>query len=130
MKDNPREEVNSLASMVRKLISDLKSFYAPLEDTHAYSVEGINRDGGAYLKSWLVEPAEVFEREILQRDAGTVLTSATLAVSGSFDYVRRRLGFDRYRGTVREFMGAEIFDYAQNALIYVESGGIPAPTYG
>ena len=44
-----------------------------------------------------------------------VLTSATLAVSGGFDYVRGRLGLDH----VRELVLPSHFDYENQALLYV-----------
>jgi len=44
-----------------------------------------------------------------------VLTSATLAVGGGFDYIRQRLGFDH----ARESVLASHFDYANQSLFYV-----------
>src|SRR5829696_4530094 len=87
-------------------------------------VQASSRDnsGMPMLQSWLVEPAEVFSWEVLQRSesAATVLTSATLAVGRSFAYPKGRLGFDRFDGSVRELRGREIFDYERNSLVYVE----------
>jgi len=82
------------------------------------------------LQSWLVEPAEIFCREVLQRSEGaaTVLTSATLAAGRSFAYPKRRLGFDRFDGPVHELRGREIFDYGRNSLVYVEKELVP-PVY-
>jgi ATP-dependent DNA helicase DinG len=44
-----------------------------------------------------------------------VLTSATLAVNGTFDYIRERLGI----GNARELVVASHFDYESQALLYV-----------
>src|SRR5207248_265786 len=44
-----------------------------------------------------------------------VLTSATLAVGGSFDYMRRRLGLEH----TRELVLASHFDYENQAIFYV-----------
>jgi ATP-dependent DNA helicase DinG len=44
-----------------------------------------------------------------------VLTSATLAVGGTFDYIRQRLGVEH----AREAVLPSHFDYAQQALFYV-----------
>jgi ATP-dependent DNA helicase DinG len=44
-----------------------------------------------------------------------VLTSATLAVGGGFDYIRRRLGFDH----AREVVLPSHFDYASQSVLYV-----------
>src|SRR5262249_37609174 len=44
-----------------------------------------------------------------------VLTSATLAVGGGFDYIRKRLGFDH----ARDLVLPSHFDYQNQALLYV-----------
>ena len=44
-----------------------------------------------------------------------VLTSATLAVGGGFEYIRKRLGFER----ARESVLPSHFDYQSQALLYV-----------
>jgi ATP-dependent DNA helicase DinG len=44
-----------------------------------------------------------------------VLTSATLAVGGGFEYIRQRLGFEH----AREFVLPSHFDYENQALLYV-----------
>jgi len=44
-----------------------------------------------------------------------VLTSATLAVGGAFEYIRRRLGMEH----AREAVLASHFDYASQAVLYV-----------
>src|SRR5215208_5848925 len=120
---NPKEEVNKLEAMLEKLASDLGHFYDPPLDTHAYAVEGSKPPA---LKSWLVCPGEVFREKILERDEATLLTSATLAVGRKFEYPRKRLGFDKFRGPVAEFQGREIFDYEHNALCYV-ADDLPVP---
>jgi ATP-dependent DNA helicase DinG len=115
--------------MADKLITDLQSFYSPLAGTHAYAVLDQCR-GRPILQSWLVEPGEIFPSKIVDREDGaaTILTSATLAVGRSFDYQRRRLGFDRVPYIpVQEHLGAEMFDYRRNSLVYLESE-LPAPT--
>ena len=134
VRNNPREEVNKLSGMVGRLKGDLASFYEPLKDTHAYDIvvqpSSRGKLGMPILQSWLVDPAEVFSREVLQRSesAATVLTSATLAVGRSFAYPKGRLGFDRFDGSVRELQGREIFDYERNSLVYVEKNLVP-PVY-
>ena len=45
----------------------------------------------------------------------SVLTSATLAVAGGFEYIRRRLGIEH----ARELVLASHFDYRSQALLYV-----------
>jgi len=45
----------------------------------------------------------------------SVLTSATLAVGGGFDYIRQRLGLDH----ARELIVASHFDYESQAILFV-----------
>jgi ATP-dependent DNA helicase DinG len=61
-------------------------------------------DVGPILKSCLFEKLDC-----------VVLTSATLAVSGGFEYLRRRLGCEHSR----ELVVPSHFDYARQALLYV-----------
>jgi ATP-dependent DNA helicase DinG len=48
----------------------------------------------------------------------TVLTSATLTVDGSFDYIRGRLGLER-SGAARFLKLPSEFDYARQAILYL-----------
>jgi ATP-dependent DNA helicase DinG len=130
IENNPAEAVNKLTGMVDRLLADLRSFYEPLLGTHAYAVlDPRGGRGHPTLQSWLVEPREVVPEHILEREDGaaTIMTSATLATGRSFDYQRRRLGFDVTNGLrVREHLGAEMFDYQHNALVYLEEE-LPPP---
>ena len=132
VENNPAEAVNKLTGMVEKLLADLRSFYEPLLGTHAYAVLDPRGRGYPTLQSWLVEPREVVPEHILEReeDAATIMTSATLATGSrarSFDYQRRRLGFDVTNGLrVREHLGDEMFDYAEQCP-GLPGGGAPPP---
>lgn len=130
LENNPREKVNKLTGMVDKLLADLRSFYEPLQGTHAYAVQDPrSKKGYPVLQSWFVEPADVLPEHVLAREDGaaTIMTSATLATGRSFDYQRSRLGLDLvYPLPVREHLGKEMFDYATNSLVYLESE-LPPP---
>ena len=130
--NDPAEEVNKLGVMVSKLRRDLKGFYEPQEDSHAYAVipPRKNKGGGMLafpeLKSWLVETGPVFAGAVLGREEGarTVLTSATLAAGGSFAYARGRLGVGLLPegSRVEEIVASETFDHRRNSLLYLERG--------
>lgn len=137
--NDPKEEANRLQGMVGRLRGELRSFYEG-GDSSEYAravMPGRKAKDATYkpkpeLRSWLVETAQVFEKEVLGlfEEGGVVLSSATLATSGSdsvtgrsFEYPRRRLGLDdeghEERG-IEEFAGPEIFDYENRCLIYTE----------
>lgn len=137
--NDPKEEANRLQGMVGRLRRELKGFYED-RDSSEYAravMPGRKGKDTSYkpkpeLRSWLVETAQVFEEEVLGlfEEGGVVLSSATLATSGSntvsgrtFEYPRRRLGLEDGRHeerNVEEFAGPEIFDYENRCLIYLE----------
>ncbi|WP_119071190.1 ATP-dependent DNA helicase [Rubrobacter indicoceani] len=106
--NDPREEANNLAGMVGRLKSDLESFYAPQEESHAYSVTAgrsrvRSRKPYPELRSWLVDTEAAFREVVLPmfNGRGVVLASATLANGrgsgegpggATFSYARGRLG--------------------------------------
>jgi ATP-dependent DNA helicase DinG len=80
---------------------------------------------GARIVSLTATPIDVSEllRKTLFENLDTaVLTSATLAVSGGFEYIQRRLGLDHARALVVP----SHFDYSRQALLYVP-GDLPDP---
>jgi ATP-dependent DNA helicase DinG len=68
-----------------------------------------------YLQATPIEVGQIL-RECLWSNLETaVLTSATLAVGGGFDYIRQRLGLDH----ARELVVPSHFDYQSQAILYV-----------
>lgn len=63
-----------------------------------------------------VDVSAIFRDEVIRRVPSVVLTSATLTVSGSFQFVKRRLGVDF---EVDEAILESPFDYASQAALYV-----------
>ncbi len=63
-----------------------------------------------------VDVSSLFRDEVLERVPSLVLTSATLSTSGSFDFVRRRLGID---SEVDEAVLPSPFDYPSQAALYL-----------
>lgn len=60
--------------------------------------------------------ADILRDKLFQRAQGVVLTSATLATSGNFDYVRSRLGID---WKPEEKLLPSPFDFPKQAALYV-----------
>jgi ATP-dependent DNA helicase DinG len=76
------------------------------------------RDGHAanvFLQATPIDVSEILNKCVFEKLDTAVLTSATLAVSGGFEYIRRRLGVQNARETVLP----SHFDYPNQALLYV-----------
>lgn len=80
------------------------------------------RGRGIFLQSTPIDVAEILGQRLFGNLPSVVLTSATLAVDGSFDYVRSRLGL----ADARDLIVPGHFDYAKQALFYVP-GDMPDP---
>ncbi len=82
----------------------------------------------ASLRAAPIDVSAIVKKLLLERSESTVLTSATLAVEGKFDYVRGRLGIDE----ADELLLPSEFDYRDQAIIYLPKR-MPdprAPEYG
>lgn len=74
-------------------------------------------------------PVEVdphLARELFGPARAAVLTSATLTVDGSFDFIRHRVGLDQHRDRLGEHTVPSPFDYPTQALLALPSH-LPAP---
>jgi len=68
-----------------------------------------------FLQATPIDVAPILRECLWSKLECAVLTSATLAVGGGFDYIRRRLGFEH----ARESVLPSHFDYPNQALLYV-----------
>ena len=73
------------------------------------------RGRGAFLRAAPIDVSRIVRTALFERMQATVLTSATLAVDGSFAYVRGRLGI----GDADELRVASEFDYRTQAILYL-----------
>ncbi|MGI9144995.1 MAG: ATP-dependent DNA helicase [Chloroflexota bacterium] len=82
--------------------------------------------GGRFRSAWLnaapLGVASLLRERLFAIPEAAILVSATLAVGGSFDYMKRRLGLDEAGA---EALGSP-FDYARAALLYVPND-LPDP---
>ncbi len=81
---------------------------------HAQGAPSPSR-GGIFLRASPIDVSRIVREALFSRMRATVLTSATLAVDGSFDYVRGRLGVR----DAEELRVASEFDYTRQALLYL-----------
>jgi len=68
-----------------------------------------------FLQATPIDVAPILKSCLFDQLECAVLTSATLAVGGGFEYMRRRVGLEH----ARELVLASHFDYANQAVLYV-----------
>ena len=68
-----------------------------------------------FLQATPIEVGQILRECLWSKLETSVLTSATLAVGGGFDYIRQRLGLDH----ARELIVPSHFDYESQAILYV-----------
>lgn len=88
-----------------------------------YWVSGGGRFRSAFLNAAPIDVSSLLRERLFEAPEATVLVSATLAIDGSFGYVKRRLGL---HDAVAHALGSP-FDYQQAALLYVPND-LPDPT--
>ncbi len=71
--------------------------------------------GNVFLQATPIEISAILRATLFERLETAVLTSATLAVGGGFNYIRGRLGMEH----ARELVVASHFNYPEQALLYV-----------
>ncbi len=114
------EDLRSLRRRVREL-SDQIDFVLDTSDIgFVYFLE--RRGRGLFLRASPVDVSSIVRELLLDRMQATVLTSATLAVDGSFEYQRSRLGVL----DAAELQLASEFDYANQTVLYLPVG-MPEP---
>jgi ATP-dependent DNA helicase DinG len=108
-----REDAASLARRAGEVRDHLQFLLSASDNGFVYFVE--TRGRGVFLRAAPVDVSKIVQEQIFDRMEATVLTSATLAVGGSFGYVRSRLG-------ITEAMEVRIpseFDFGRQALLYL-----------
>ncbi len=74
------------------------------------------REGGpVFLQATPIDVSQILKQTLFEQYPAAVLTSATLAVSGGFEYIRGRIGLQH----ARELVVPSHFDYESQALLYV-----------
>ncbi|MHB8508884.1 MAG: helicase C-terminal domain-containing protein [Candidatus Dormibacteria bacterium] len=136
---------SAAADQVRSRVREVEATLADLSEVEAAVVRGrlaaalrvlgeardgrvnwisFNRDSRVQLRTAPVEVSEQL-REALFSERGTVvLTSATLALNGSFEYLRRRTGLPSSR--LEELVLESPFDFLAQALLCIPDD-VPAP---
>ena len=111
IKDRP-EEINNLA---RRAVELRKAFETVLESQERNLVFWWERRGrGLFLEASPIDVSAVLRERLFERVEAVILTSATLAVGGTFDFLKRRLGVQNAKERILD----SHFDYGRQALLY------------
>jgi ATP-dependent DNA helicase DinG len=107
------EDTIPLVRRARLIQQGLRFWMESSDATNVYWVE--KRGRGLYLQATPIDVSVTLAARLFAKLDTVVLTSATLAVSGSFEYVEKRLGLENARTLKVDSQ----FDYAEQALLYV-----------
>jgi len=107
------DEVLPLARRTRELAAALAFWMETGDRSYVYWI--VRRGRSCYLQATPIEVSSILPDRLFERTSTVILTSATLAVAGSFEYVQRRLGLRHARGLVVPGH----FDYASQTLLYI-----------
>jgi ATP-dependent DNA helicase DinG len=110
---NPPEEVNPLTRRSVELDQGLRFVMEEDDENFVYWLE--KRGRGCFLQATPIDISSIVSERLFNRVETVVLTSATLAVAGGFDYVQKRLGMAH----ARSLIVPGHFDYQKQALLYV-----------
>jgi ATP-dependent DNA helicase DinG len=107
------EALTGLASRAEQLRTELTFALAAADDGYVFFVEARGR--GVFLRATPIEVGPLLRELLFDRVRAAVLTSATLAVDGGFQYLKSRLGID----STEELLLPSPFDYDRQAVLYV-----------
>ncbi len=107
------DELKTLTTRAIGLADDLRVVLAADDPAFVHYLEVRGRS--VSLRAAPIEVSRIVRTAIVGDRAATVLTSATLAVEGGFDYVKTRLGLEEAEAV--QFPSE--FDFARQALLYL-----------
>jgi len=93
--------------------NDLRFLMRAADPDFVYYVE--TRGRGIFLRASPIDVSRIVRDVLFERMRTIILTSATLAVDGSFEYVKKRLGIKQ----ADEVRVQSEFDFARQALLYL-----------
>lgn len=109
------DEVIVLARRAAEVRRELSFLLESEEKSYVYWYE--RRGRGVFLAATPIDVSEILREKLFEQFDTVILTSATLAVEGRFEYLKQRLGV---LPSAESVLPAE-FDYASQALLYIPS---------
>jgi ATP-dependent DNA helicase DinG len=109
----PPPETESAIRRLEQLKFDVEFIVRAEEEKFVYWCE--RRSRGVFLQATPIDAAGMLGDRLFSTTESVILTSATLASSGSFEFIRSRLGISH----AEELIAESNFDYRQQALLYL-----------
>src|SRR5262249_9665836 len=110
---DPPEEVIPLFRRTQEMRDALRFVMEEDDERFVYWVE--KRGRGTFLQATPIDVADLVRQRRFNEVETAVLTSATLAVAGGFEFTEKRLGLEN----ARSLIVPGHFDYEKQALLYV-----------
>jgi len=107
------EEAIPLVNRAREISRRLTFWMESGNKAYVYWIE--RRGRGTFLQATPIDVSQLLDEKLFDAIDTAILTSATLAVAGEFEFTKQRLGLRNARTLVVE----SHFDYGQQALLYV-----------
>jgi len=114
------EPLTGLAARTQSLRDETAFVLSAEDDSHVYFVEARGR--GVFVRATPIDVSSMLRELLFDRVRAAILTSATLAVDGGFEYLKARLGIE----STEELLLPSPFDYGEQAILYVPRG-MPEP---
>ena len=115
---NKPDEVHALARRVEELRVNLGFILESNQRNIVFWIErrtGRGPQHNVFLQATPITVSDILRTTLFEHLESAVLTSATLAVAGGFEYIRNRIGIEH----ARELVVQSHFDYESQALLYV-----------
>ena len=114
------DDLLAIAARSASLRVDLTLLLAASDPDFVFFIEA--RARGLFFRAAPIDVSAIVREHLVDRFTTTILTSATLAVDGSFEYLRGRLGIRR----ATEVRLPSEFDFATQAVLYLPKR-MPSP---
>ncbi|MEP6782355.1 MAG: ATP-dependent DNA helicase, partial [Acidobacteriota bacterium] len=109
----PNEDAATIERRAGELRDHLTFLLEASDPAYVYFLETRNR--GVFLRAAPIDVSRIISEMLFNRMRATIMTSATLTVEGSFDYVKGRLGVP-HADSLR--VPSE-FDFSEQAILYL-----------
>ena len=107
------EEIIALGRRAAEARRELAFLLESEERSYVYWYE--RRGRGVFLAATPIDVSEILREQLFEHFDTVILTSATLSVGGSFDYLKQRLGVL----PSKEVALPQEFDFGEQALLYI-----------